>query len=67
MNPGKVLLRYLGDSSGDKNLPVFDYILSAKLFKNDLSESCLIFEIQYPEFPYNGEVYFNLISVLLPE
>ncbi len=62
MNPGKILLRYLGDSSGDKNLPQLDFITDAKIVHLDTSDSCIFFEMDYPNFPYNGEMVFNLIS-----
>jgi len=62
MNPGKILLRYLGDSSGDKNLPQLDFITDATIGYLDTSDSCIFFEMGYPNFPYNGEMVFNLIT-----
>jgi hypothetical protein len=62
MNQGKILIRYLGDGAGDKNLPVLDFISEAKIDNYQNKDSCVIFEMYYPNFPFNGKVIFNLIS-----
>lgn len=62
MNQGKILIRYMGNSTGDKNLPELDFIVDARIDKNDEKESCMIYEMFYPNFPFNGEIYFNINS-----
>jgi len=62
MNSGKILLRYLGDSSSNKNLPKLDFIIDAKIGYHDTFDTCIFFKMDYPNCPYNGEIIFNLIT-----
>lgn len=62
MNNGKILIRYMGNSTGDKNLPELDFILDAKVETNEENESCIVYEMFYPNFPFNGKIYFNINS-----
>lgn len=60
MNKGKISFSYLGDGAGDKNLPDLEYQVNAIIENKDSEDSSLVFEMDYPDFPYNGELVFNL-------
>ena len=60
MNKGKISFSYLGDSAGDKNLPELEYQVNAIIENKDSEASSLVFEMDYPDFPFNGELVLDL-------
>ena len=60
MNKGKISFSYLGDSAGDKNLPELEYQVNAIIENKDSEASSLVFEMDYPDFPFIGELVLDL-------